>query len=98
MKWIYKAKWIIVGTSAFMWLFTFGVLFAGGTAICNRTMLAINILLILFQMLNLITAFKKDKTSFTLLFVILAFTLGGMCIDYIWSWNYTIKALTVGFE
>lgn len=99
MKWIYQGRWIIAGTSAFMWLFTFIILFAGGTATFNRAILAINMLLILLQISNMITAFKKkNKPLFTLLFVIFAFTLGGMLINYIWSWNYTIKALTIGFE
>ena len=99
MKLIYRAKWIIVVLFAIMFFFSFAVLFAGGTTKINWCLLVANILLIFVQTANVVFAFmyKHRETGIALLvFLLLSIVL--MWVIYIWGWNYTVKALTIGFE
>lgn len=99
MKLIYKAKWVIIVLFAIVFAASFAVLFVGGTAEVNRWLLAANVLLIIAQAANLIYAFRnRHKDVGIALFVCLLIGIGLMWAIYIWSWNYTVKALTVGFE
>ncbi len=96
MELIYKAKWIIVVLSVIVWVITFGVLFAGGSAFVNRTFLILNLILLLAQITNMIRAGKRDiGISLT---ICLTITILLLWAAYLWSWNYTVKALTVGSE
>lgn len=99
MKLIYKAKWIIVVMAAIMWLLAFVVLFVGGTAKVNRLLLGANVLLIIAQAVNVFVTFRnkhKDVGVALLGCLLIYFVL--MWMTYIWSWNYTVKAITIGFE
>lgn len=99
MKLIYKAKWIIVILSAITFVASFVVLFIGGTVDVNRCLLGADILLITAQLVNMIYAFRyKHDNVGVALFVCLLVSLGLMWATYIWSWNYTVKAMTIGFE
>lgn len=99
MKLIYKAKWVIVVLFAIVFAASFAVLFVGGTAEVNRWLLAANLLLIIAQSANVIYAFRnRHKDVGIALLVCLLIGIGLMWAIYIWSWNYTVKALTVGFE
>ena len=99
MKLIYRAKWIIVVLFAIMFFFSFAILFAGGTSKINWCLLVANILLIFAQTANVVFAFmnKHRETGIALLVFLLLSTVL-MWVIYIWSWNYTVKALTIGFE
>lgn len=99
MKHLYKIKWLIIVISGIMWLISFGILFAGGTAMQNRIAMAINLVLIVFQIMNCYRAFViNQKDTAIALIVCLLIILMLMWTIYIWSWNYTVKALTIGFE
>lgn len=99
MKLIYKAKWVIIVLFAIVFAVSFAVLFVGGAADVNRCMLAANVLLIIAQLANVIYAFRnRHKDVGIALLVYLLIGIGLMWAIYIWSWNYTVKALTVGFE
>lgn len=99
MKQLYKIKWFIIALSEIMWVVSFGILFAGGTAMQNRIALAINLVLIVFQIMNCYRAFVINQKGIAIaLIVCLLFILMLMWITYIWSWNYTVKALSIGFE
>ena len=99
MKLIYRAKWIIVVLFAIMFFFSFAVLFAGGTTKVNWCLLVANLLLIFLQTANVVFAFRnKYKEDGTALLVIFFINIALMWFLYITSWNYTVKALTVGFE
>ena len=99
MKLIYRAKWIIVVLFAITFFFSFAVLFAGGTGKINWSLLVANILLIFAQAANVVFAFmNKHRESGIALLVFLLLSIVLMWVIYIWSWNYTVKALTVGFE
>ena len=99
MNLIYKAKWIIVVLSAIVWVMTFGVLFVGDTAFVNRTFLILNLILLLAQIANVVSSFLIGKKEIGIvLSICLAITISFLWATYIWSWNYTVKALTIGFE
>lgn len=99
MKQLYNNKWLIIALSGIMWVVSFGILFAGGTAMQNRIALAINLILIVFQIMNCYRAVViNQKDTAIALIVCLLFILMLMWVTYIWSWNYTVKALTIGFE
>lgn len=98
MKRIYKAKWVIVILFAITFWASFAVLFAGGAANVNRCLLAVNLLLIIAQSANLVHAFRnRHKDVGIVLSVCLLISIGLMWAIYIGSWNYTVKALTIGF-
>lgn len=99
MRLIYKAKWVIVILFAIVFAASFAALFVGGAAEVNRWLLAANLLLIIAQSVNVVYAFRnryKDVGIALLVFLIIG--IGLMGAIYIWSWNYTVKALTIGFE
>lgn len=99
MKLIYKAKWPIVILFAIIFVASFAVLFVGETAVVNRCLLVANVLLIMAQLANVVYAFRnRHKDIGIALFVCLLIGIGLMWVIYIWSWNYTVKALTIGFE
>ena len=99
MKLIYKAKWVIVILSAIVFPASFAVLFVGGAADVNRWFLTANVLLIIAQSANVIYAYRnRYKDVGIALLVCLLIGIGLMWAIYIWSWNYTVKALTIGFE
>ena len=99
MKLIYQAKWIIVVLFAITFFFSFGILFAGGTTKINWCLLVADILLIFTQTANVAYALRnKYKEVGIALLVILFINIALMWFLYILSWNYTVKALTVGFE
>lgn len=99
MKLIYKAKWPIVILFAITFVASFAVLFVGETAVVNRCLLMANILLIMAQLANVVYAFRnRHKDIGIALLVCLLISIGLMWVLYIWSWNYTVKALTIGFE
>ncbi len=99
MELIYKAKWIIMVLSAIVWVMTFGVLFAGGTAFVNRTFLILNLILLLAQIANVVRSFLIGKKDIgTILSVCLVITIAFLWVTYLWNWNYAVKALTIGFE
>lgn len=99
MKLIYKAKWMFVIMFAIVFAASFVALFVGGTANVNRCLLATNVLLIIAQSANVIYAFgNRHKDVGIALLVCLMIYLILMWAIYIWSWNYTVKAMTVGFE
>ena len=99
MKLIYKAKWVIVILFAIIFAASFAVLFVGGTANVNRCLLATNVLLIIAQSANVVYAFRnRHKDVGIALLVCLLIGIGLMWALYIWSWNYTVKALTTCFE
>ena len=99
MKLIYKAKWVIIVLFAIVFAVSFAVLFVGGAADVNRWLLAANLLLIIAQLANVIYAFRnRHKDVGIALLVYLLIGIGLMWAIYIRSWNYTVKALTVGFE
>ena len=99
MKLIYRAKWIIVVLFAITFFFSFAVLFAGGSTKINWCLLVANILLIFLQTENVVFAFRsKYKEIGAALLVILFINIALMWYLYIMSWNYTVKALTIGFE
>ena len=99
MKLIYRAKWIIVVLFAIMFFFSFAVLFAGGTTKVNWCLLVANLLLIFLQTANVVFAFRnKYKEVGTALLVILFINIALMWFLYFMGLNYTVKALTIGFE
>lgn len=99
MKLVYRAKWIIVVLFAITFFFSFVVLFAGGTVNINWSLLVADILLIFAQTANVVFAFRnKYKEVGATLSVILFINIGLMWFVYVMSWNYTVKALTIGFE
>lgn len=99
MKLIYKAKWSIVILFAITFVASFAVLFVGETAVVNRCLLVANVLLIMAQLANVVYAFRnRHKDIGIALLVCLLIGIGLMWVIYIWSWNYTVKALTIGFE
>lgn len=99
MKLIYKAKWVIVVLFAITFAASFAVLFVGGTAEVNRWLLTANLLLIIAQLANVIYAFRnRHKDVGIALLSCLLIGIGLMWAIYIWSWNYTVKALTLGLE
>ena len=99
MKLIYRAKWIIVVLFAITFFFSFAVLFGGGTTKINWGLLVANIMLIFAQTANVVFALRnKYKEVGAALLVILFINIALMWFLYITSWNYTIKALTIGFE
>lgn len=99
MKLIYKAKWEIVILFVIVFAASFAVLFVGGTADVNRWLLAANLLLIIAQTANVVYAFRnRHKDVGIALLVCLFIAIGLLCAIYIGSWNYIVKALTVGFE
>lgn len=99
MKLIYKAKWVIIILFALTFAASFAVLFVGGTAEVNRWLLVANLLLIITQSANVVYAFRnRYKDVGIALLVCLLIGIGLMWTIYIWSWNYTAKALTIGFE
>lgn len=99
MKLIYKAKWATVILFAITFVASFAVLFVGETAVVNRCLLVANVLLIMAQLANVVYAFRnRHKDIGIALLVCLLIGIGLMWVIYIWSWNYTVKALTIGFE
>ena len=97
MNLIYKAKWIIVLLSAIVWVMTFGVLFVGGSGFVNRTFLILNLILLLVQITNVVRAFLIGKKDIGIVHSVgIAITTLLLWATYIWSWNYTVKALTIG--
>ena len=99
MKQLYNNKWLIIALSGIMWVVSFGILFAGGTAMQNRIALAINLDLIVLQIINCYRAFvDNQKDTAIALIICLSSILMLMWATYVWSWNYTVKALTIGFE
>ena len=99
MNFLYKAKWIIMVLSAIVWGMTFGVLFARGSAFVNRTFLILNLILLLAQIMNVVRAFLIGKKDIgIILSICLAITISLLWATYLWGWNYTVKALTIGFE
>lgn len=99
MKLIYKAKWPIVILFAITFVASFAALFIGETAVVNRCLLVANVVLIMAQFANVVYAFRNRHNDVGItLFVCLIIDIGLMWVIYIWSWNYTVKALTVGFE
>ena len=99
MNIVYRVKLIIVFLSGIMWVVSFAALFVGGAAMVNRIMLCANVFLIILQVLNCYKAFVlHQKSAGMILVVCLAITILLMWVTYIWSWNYTVKALTIGFE
>lgn len=99
MKLIYKAKWPIVILFAITFVASFAVLFVGETAVVNRCLLVANVLLIMAQLANVVYAFRNRHNDIGIaLLVCLLIGIGLMWVIYIWSWNYTVKALTIGFE
>lgn len=99
MKLIYKVKWPIVILFAITFVASFAVLFVGETAVVNRCLLVANVLLIMAQLANVVYAFRnRHKDIGIALLVCLLIGIGLMWVIYIWSWNYTVKALTIGFE
>lgn len=99
MKLIYKAKWLIVVLFAIVFAASFAVLFVGDAADVNRWLLAANLLLIVAQSANVVYAFRnRHKDVGIALLVFLIIGIGLMWAIYIGSWNYTVKALTIGFE
>ena len=99
MKLIYKAKWIIIAMSAIALIIAFGVLYVGDTAYTNRLLLGANLLLLIMQTLNVFTAFKnKQKDTGIALLICLIVYFALLWVIYIGSWNYTVKAMTIGFE
>ncbi len=99
MKQLYNNKWLIIALSGIIWVVSFVILFSGGTAMQNRIALAINLVMIVFQIMNCYRAFVvNQKGTAIALIVYLLFILMLMWVTYIWSWSYTVKALTIGFE
>lgn len=99
MKLIYKAKWPIVILFAITFVASFVALFVGETAVVNRCLLVANVLLIIAQLANVVYAFRnRHKDIGIALLVCLLIGIGLMWVLYIWSWNYAVKALTIGFE
>lgn len=99
MKLIYKVKWAIVILFAITFAASFVVLFVGGPTVINKWLLAANVSLIIAQSANVIYAFRYRHNDVGIsLLVCLLISIGLMWAIYIWSWNYTVKALTVGFE
>lgn len=99
MELIYKAKWLFVVLFAITFAVSFAVLFVGSTAEVNRWLLTANLLLIITQSVNVVYAFRNRHRDVGIaLLVCLLIGIGLMWAIYIWSWNYTVKALTVGFE
>ena len=96
MKLIYKAKWLIVILFAITFVASFAV---GETAVVNRCLFVANVLLMMAQLANVVYAFRnRHKDIGIALLVCLLIGIGLMWVLYIWSWNYTVKALTIGFE
>lgn len=84
---------------AIVWASSFAVLLVGAAAGINICLLTANILLIMIQSANVIYAFRnKRKDVAVALVVCLLISLALLWTTYIWSWNYTVKALTIGFE
>lgn len=99
MKLIYRAKWAIIILFVIVFAASFAVLFVGGTADVNRWLLVANLLLIIAQSANVVYAFiNRHKDVGITLLVCLVIGIGLMWAIYIWSWNYTVKALTIGLE
>ncbi len=99
MRLLYKMKWVIVILFAIVFVASFALLFVGGEADVNRCFLAANLLLIFCTLANVVYAFinRHNDVGIALLLCFLI-GIGLMWSIYIGSWNYTVKALTVGFE
>lgn len=99
MKLIYRVKWAIIILFVIVFAASFAVLFIGATADVNRWLLVANLLLIIAQSANVVYAFRnRHKDVWITLLVCLVIGIGLMWAIYIWSWNYTVKALTIGLE
>ncbi|MEQ2517254.1 hypothetical protein AAAU12_12215 [Bacteroides zhangwenhongii] len=99
MRLIYKAKWMFVIMFAIVFAASFVVLFVGGAAEVNRCLLAANVLLTIVQSANVFFALRnRHEDVGVALLVCLLVSIGLMWVAYIWSWNYTVKAMTIGFE
>ena len=99
MKVIYKAKWMFIIMFAIVFTASFALLFVGGEADVNRCFLAANLLLIIAQLANVVFAFRNRHNDVGIALLVCFITgIGLMWVIYIGSWNYTVKALTVGFE
>lgn len=99
MKLIYKLRWVFVALTAVAWVMAFALMFVGGSAIANRILLAINLSLILVQIINIIIAYKHQKRDTAVAVAIcLLISFGLMWVTYICSWSYTVKAMTMGFD
>jgi ABC-type multidrug transport system permease subunit len=58
-----------------------------------------NVLLIIAQSANMVYAIRnRYKGVGVVLLGCLIISIAFILAIYIWSWNYTVKALTVGFE
>lgn len=98
MRQIYEAKWIVPLLFGAVSFITFVTLFAGASAILNRFLLIMNILLIIMQLANVVFAFRSsDKGIGVALILCFILSIALMWAMYLWGWNYTVKALTVGF-
>ena len=99
MTLIYKAKWLFVVLFTITFAASFAVLFVGGAADVNRWLLAANLFLILVQSANVIYAFRSRHNDVGIaLLICFLIGFGLMWTIYIRSGDYTVKALTVGFE
>lgn len=99
MKLLYKAKWCVVVLTAIMLWLAFSVLYAGGTASLNRMLLGANLLLLVAQTTNVFISFKnKQKDTWSVLLAFFLLSIALMCLIYVCSWNYVVKAVTIGFE
>lgn len=94
---IFKARWILIAITPFLWFFTFVTLFAGGPANLHRFILFLNFLTFALYILNLIISIKiKNKEFITVSIAMLIVYSGFIWLNYFWGIEYTITALTVG--
>lgn len=98
MNLIYKLKRVIAIMQIIPLLIAFAVLFAGGGVTVNRLLLSINVLFVIVQVLNVSASFRrKQRDMGTGLLACLLVNIALMWVIYAWSWNYTVRALTIGF-
>ena len=61
--------------------------------------MVLSAILLLAQIANVVRSFLIGKKDIgIILSICLAITISLLWATYIWGWNYTVKALTIGFE
>ncbi len=99
MRLIFMMRWVIVVLSLLIWAAAFATLFVGGSAVENRVLLVLNLILVVVQIVNIFIAYTggRDNTGAALV-VCLAITLFLLCVTYVCNWDYTMGALSEGSE
>ena len=83
--------------SLLIWAAAFATLFVGGSAVENRVLLVLNLILVIVHIVNIFIAYTdgRDNTGGALV-VCLAITLFLLCVTYVCNWDYTWELFPKG--